>query len=204
MRRSGCRMRLVHAVATITCVLIILILLMGGCVVLSPAGRSLVEHTWFRWRMSRFVSEFDRLNAEVFSQLPVYPDAQLARLSSSGADADDPLVSTPRHLNAFYISDDPPAQIYEFLKSEMLAQGWQEERHGLTALYRRGHTCVGVRVRDWDTNSESVTGYELSLPDKIPTSWYWLYIEHAIEAVPSAPSPPDWSLFECRPEGEQH
>ena len=189
----------VSVTAMMTGMWIISILLAGSC---SPTKNAI-----FHERMSKFVPEFDRLNMEVLSQIPVYPGAHQVRIRAGGAH--DPLTPTPRTLGVYYISGDLPSQIYEFLANEMLARGWQTEKEDLLTpdpivlRFWHGYACVEIRVRFWDANASSFTHYEPGSFDETPVSWYKLSIKHELDAVPGAPTPPEGqSLFECRSDSE--
>jgi len=190
---------LVPAAAVITGVWTLSVLLTSSC---SPTKNAV-----FHERMSKFVPEFDRLNMEVLSQIPVYPEAQQVRIRVGGAH--DPLTPTPRTLGVSYISDDPPSQIYEFVVSALLAQGWQVKEEELLRPYPihihfwKGYACIRVWAEFWDINSSTFTEYVPNSPDETPVSWYDLSIQHELDAVPGAPMPPEGqSLFECAPDTE--
>jgi hypothetical protein len=162
--------------------------------------------------MSKHLPEFDRLNAEAFSQIPTPPGAQQIHLENVAGDIQtwNPLArGAARFLLATYVTNDTPSQIHEFLTNGMLTQGWQIRGEHLKppnwfrVRWRKGYACVIVHIRIWNRNSPAFTGgYKPSSPEETPVSWYEIHVEHSTEAVPGAPELIEDMLSICDPESE--
>jgi hypothetical protein len=115
-------------------------------------------------RAIALIPEFDRLNDQLMTRLPLYPDAVLLpeeqRRSGPGANEFPVAPGGPRVLSFTYVSNDSMEAIIGFFKSELAERGWKLARVveyapvQFTWIFAKDSACIDISY--WPTEVDKL------------------------------------------------